>query len=243
MFRKKWIGYLFLVTWFSSLASADTIFFGSSGSLSASIRFELAGGDLEATLSNLSTYDVTQPSQILTAVFFDVAGNPSLSRISAVVAPDSTVWFGGTDPGGVVGGEWAYASSLSGAPRGAQQGISSAGFDLFGPGDRFPGTNLQGPDSPDGIQYGITSLGDNPLTGNAPVTGSQALIHNSVAFTLGGLPSEFKLEDVSNVWFQYGTSLTEPGFPDNPNPEPASILLVVPGLIWAIWRYRARPRS
>jgi hypothetical protein len=41
-------------------------------------------------------------------------------------------------------------------------------------------------DSPDGLQYGITSGSDNPSTGNAAVTGANALIQNSVVFTFSG---------------------------------------------------------
>ena len=104
-----------------------------------------------------------------------------------------------------VGGEWAYASVLVGAPLGATEGISSAGLGLFG-GATFPGTNLQGPAAVNGLQYGITSAGDILATGNAAVTGGNALIQNQVVFTLAGVG----LSTVSNVSFQYGTALTEP---------------------------------
>ena len=128
-----------------------------------------------------------------------------------------------------------YRSGLSGAPGGAGQGISSTGLGLFGPFDLFPGSNLQGPASPDGLQYGITSAGDNPLTGNTPVTasGMNDLIQNAVAFKLTGLPGGFTLSDISNVSFLYGTSL--------PVPEPATLWLL--GLACAgvgLWRRPSR---
>jgi hypothetical protein len=106
------------------------------------------------------------------------------------------------------------------------------GLGLFGSHDLFPGRNLQGPRSPDGLQYGITSAGDDPLTGNAAVTGRNALISNSVLFTLTGLPLDYDL-DVSNVSFHYGTDPcgpNDPGFPVSV-PEPASLFLLGAGLL------------
>ncbi len=208
----------------TSAVAAPITFTASAGSRSASATFQTSGTDLIITLENTSTFDVLVPDQILTALFFDISGPPlAFTPVSASLPSGSTVWFGATDPGGVVGGEWAYRSGLSG-PLGTSYGISSAGLDRFGPGDRFPGSNLQGPTSPNGLQYGITSIGDDPATGNTPVTGTNALIYHSVEFRLSGVPVGFAPEAViGNVVFQYGTSLSEPFIP-----EPASILLVVP---------------
>ncbi|MCC6125343.1 MAG: PEP-CTERM sorting domain-containing protein [Pirellulales bacterium] len=206
------------------------IFVSSSGSLSASADFSIVGGNLQVILTNTSTSDVLVPSEVLTAVFFDwPPSNPSLTRISAVLNAGSSVLFGTTDPGGVVGGEWAFKSGLSGAPGGSALGVSSAGFGLFAPSDVFPGTNLQGPAEPDGVQYGITSAGDNPATGNTPVTGSNALIKNSVVFTLGGLPAGADVSTLTNVQFQYGTALDETIVP-----EPLSVIVwTLLGASWA----------
>lgn len=219
-------------------------FLGSSPlypSLTASARFEMEGGNLQLTLTNTSMADVMAPGDVLTAIFFDLNPATTLTRISAKLAPGSTVLFppagnpSGTDPNGVVGGEWAYASGLSDAPGNAGLGVSSSGLDWFGPGNRFPGSDLQGPPSgsPDGIQYGITSAGDDPTTGNQKVTGSQALIQNSVVFTFG-VPTNFRLDtDILNVSFQYGTALCEPNIPGTPDtppgpsdvPEPATLIV------------------
>jgi len=97
---------------------------------------------------------------------------------------------------------------LTGAPGSAGFGLSSAGLGLFSPSDNFPGSNLQGPASVDGLQYGITSAGDDAATGNAAVTGGNALIQNSVILTLTGLPADFDINSIHNVTFQYGTALT-----------------------------------
>jgi hypothetical protein len=207
-----------------------TLFTGSSGNLNASADFEVSGVNLVVTLTNTSLSDVLVPVDVLTAVFFTLPGDPTLTRVSAALGAGSAVFFGGTDPGDVVGGEWAYLDGLVGAPGGADEGIGSAGFGLFGPGDVFPGTNLQGPGDPDGLQYGLTSAGDNTATGNSPVTGDFALIQNSVVFTLSGLTGGFDTSAITNVSFQYGTALTEPNMPVEV-PEPGTMVLLGSGLL------------
>jgi len=134
----------------------------------------------------------------------------------------------GQPAGGVIGGEWAYKAGLA-APGGATSGISSSGFNLFGPGDVFPGADLEPPAEPDGVQYGLLSAGDNAATGNGGITGSGGLIKNSVDFVFS-YTGTLNLANISNLSFQYGTALTEPNVPGGPPrqeiPEPASIALV-----------------
>lgn len=187
----------------------------SVGTRSASASFDAVGTNLVVTLSNTSALDAMVPIDVLTAVFFDIAGSPlALTRVSAVVPAGSVVHFGTMDPGNVVGGEWAYDGALSGAPHGADYGIGSAGLGLFGPGNRFPGNDLQPPASPNGLEYGITTMGDNTATGNTPMTGANALIQHQVVFTLLGLPVGFDpMASIFNVSFQYGTGLNEPNIP------------------------------
>jgi uncharacterized protein (TIGR03382 family) len=215
-------------------AASAAMFTGSSGNLAAQADFSVSGTNLIVRLTNSSPADVLVPADILTGVFFDVSGGGlSLTPVSALLAPGSVVLFG-TDNGGNLGGEWAYAAGFSGGAGGTSYGISSSGLGIFGNAN-FNGPNLQGPVGVDGLQYGITSAGDNPATGNTPVTGSNALTKDAVVFTLSGLPQNFDVSRIGNVWFQYGTALSEPQIP-TPTPGAAAIL----GLGLAIQSRRRR---
>src|SRR5215475_1174814 len=97
---------------------------GANGSLSAMAEFSVvsvpnqASPNLVVTLTNTSKTDVLNPSQVLTAVFFDIAGVGNLNPVSAVIDVGSSVVYGPSPAGGNVGGEWAYKSGLVGAPKG-----------------------------------------------------------------------------------------------------------------------------
>lgn len=222
----------------SALAGTITVN-ASSGALSAAARFENSGGNLVVTLTNNSASDVMVPADILTAVFFDVISGETLTPVSALLS-GSTVFFG-PNGGGNVGGEWAYAASLA-APGGASRGISSSGFGLFG-GANFNGVNLEGPTAVNGLNYGLTSTGDNLSTGNTPVTGGVPLVKDHVVFTLSGISALFDpAASIRNVSFQYGTSLTEPNVPGNTGlvPLPSASMLGLAGMtIIATRRRRA----
>jgi hypothetical protein len=225
-----------------STASATVTISGANGTLAASAAFQKSGNNLIVTLTNTSTSDVLVPADVLTAVFFDIDGfAPTFTRTSAVLNTGSTVLYDGSPAGGVVGGEWAYNPSLTINSKTFGYGISSSGLGLFGPGDRFPGTNLAGPDSPDGPQYGIVSAGDNSATGNGGITGSEGLIKNSVVFTLQCTANcgfaESNISDI--VRFQYGTNVSEPNITTTPEPGFYGLLsLGMTGLYCAVRRRR-----
>jgi hypothetical protein len=222
----------------TSTQAAPLVFTGTSGNLSAAVSFDNVGGNLVVTLANVGA-DVMVPADILTAVFFDLAGVGALTPVSALLAGASTVHFDadGQPAGGDLGGEWAYESGLA-APGGATKGISSSGFGLFG-GSNFGGVDLDGPAALGGFNYGLLSQVDNQTTGNPQVTIGSAvpLIQSAVVFTLSGLPLGFDPSvpgNITNVSFQYGTALTEPSVPgsgDFPDvPEPAVLSLLAVGL-------------
>jgi len=220
--------------------SGVTTFSFTDGNPRASrATFEISGGNLVIGLSNTSTFDVMVPEENLTALFFDLAGGASLSPVSAVLGEGAVVYQGSTiitdinGDGSVdtddrnVGGEWAYKMNVPTLP--ATYAISSVGLDdLIGPQDRFDTTiNLAGPESPDGMQYGILSTGDDPATGNGGILGN-VVSRDSVVFTLSGLGTDFDLSEISNVWFHYGTSYTSPLPPPPPEmPEPVTVMAFI----------------
>lgn len=214
---------------FAPTTQASLLFSSAEGRREAQVTFEINGTDLIITLANISGFDVERPSELLTGVFFDLttptSGPLELSPTSATVESPDQVLFGTTGPNGNVGGEWAFVSALENAPGIAAYGISSSGLGLFGPHDLFPGANLDGPESPGGMSFGITSQGDDPTVGNKPVTGSNPLIKHKVTFVLSDLPIGFSEADIGNVWVQYGTSLSEPSFQVLLVPTPGSIAL------------------
>lgn len=198
------------------------VYSGSSGSLAARAEFTTSGTQLHVYLANTSTADVMVPADVLTAVFFEISGSPiSLTRVSAVLGPGSIVTNGTTPGDGVVGGEWASGYKPAGYPGGFRYGISSSGLGDFGPGDRFPGPDLAPPTSPDGLQFGIASAGDNPATHNGGA--NTPLIQDEVRFTLDGMPTNFDLNRITGVRFVYGTAYGEGEF-DVPAPGTLGLL-------------------
>src|SRR5262245_26548525 len=164
----------------SALAAPFTIN-GSSGVLSANLTVTTSGSNLIMTLTNTSLGDPSAPSDVLTAVFFDIAG-VTLTPVSAQICATCSMTYGGkTDPNRSVGGEWAYLNS-PGLAYTASNGISATGLGLFGPGNLFGGTNLNGPVSPNGISYGITTRTDSTANNNGGLA-NEPLIRESDIYT------------------------------------------------------------
>lgn len=217
-----------LVAVVGSSASAAVTYAGSAGAKAAEAEFSVVGNTLTVKLTNTSTADVLVPSDVLTAVFFNVSGSAtSFAPASAVLTAGSYVIQDSAPAGGIVGGEWAYRNDVSeGGPiSGTNHGISSTGLGVFG-GPSFPGSNLGGPAAVDGLQYGLVSAGDNAATGNGGIMGADGLIHNSVTFTFTGA-NGFNLSRINCVYFLYGTALNEGGFTGQVVPTPGSSALAV----------------
>jgi hypothetical protein len=233
-----------------SRAPAGLIFQGSSGSLAASADFELSGNTVTITLTNTSAADVLAPTDVLTGLFFNTAH--ALTPVSASLN-GSTFYDGSIIHN--VGEGWQYAFFLSGGPQGKDSGLSAAGLGLFGPtGNLYvPPANQSNPKL-GGIDYGITSAGDNPLTGNGGITRHGPLIKDSIKFTLTAGTGFSLLELGQTVVFQYGTSLSEahisatgsppPGGSPNLSPpavpEPSSVVIWLAGIAGLAIRRKLR---
>lgn len=222
---------ILLIAATASPVHSSIIFSATHGNLGASVSFEQTEDMLVVTLTNTSAADVLVPADVLTGVFFDLAGNPQLSALSAIIGLGSTLNWGEAGDGNSLGSQWAYVGNISNT-RVANQGISASGLGIFGPHDVFPGGPGVG-NGPQGLDFGLLSAGDDLATGNNQVTGRVPLVKDSMVLTLNGLPEDFILtpQSISNVAFQYGTDLSEPRFnaPPADVPEPMTMSLIVLG--------------
>jgi len=153
------------------------------------------------SLDNTSTHDVRVPSDILQAVYWNMAQDISLSLVSAttssechfdsspVICTAGDTYYSGSD----LTGKYAYSSNPT--------GIGSAGLGAFG------GTQ--------GMAWGLLSAGDNLKTYNGGMTKPQhnPFVKSQTQFTLDisknnasyspSAPGDLGIKDVQ---FNYGTS-------------------------------------
>lgn len=252
-----------------SAARAGSILFEGSGwgdsvGLSAAALFEISGSTLKVTLRN--TGDTSgngwdKSANTLTGVFFDLPSGITLSPTSARIAAGDLLQGNKCDIGPCtssttnVGGEFTYEGGSSWSGHNGNNGISSSGYiDAYQGGGNFNGPNLDSPDSPDGINFGIVApiTGSNPFN---PKTGNMTanpLIEGEVVFTMAISGGSLLETQISNVSFQYGTSIGEPHFKSKkttvvtppPIPEPSALLLLGPGLAaMAVARLRRRRKT
>jgi hypothetical protein len=197
-----------LLLTFGLNVSAAIIFSGSSTfggtGVSASASFSTDGtGDLFITLENTFAGGVPDQSHVLTGVFFSGANGLKPVANSAVASTGSTEWRGGGEikhlaGGSILGQQWEYLSGISHAPGGATDGISSTGLGIFGRGNFASGGVRLG-----GSAYGILSAGYAGTTSGG--LSGRTYIDDSMSFELSGFTGD--LDDISDVSFQYGTSL------------------------------------
>lgn len=231
---KSWCGLVIasaLVLFIGVLpAGANPVtFVGTSGSLSASATFSVGGSNLLITLANQDHRlftgtrgsDALKPSELLTALYFTIDGATLLSPVS--MTAESVV--NGT---GVPGQNWQYVAQVSGAPGGADSGVSAAGLGIFGPNGNFApgGQNLQG------ANWAIVGDHYTPGSGVGNLS-TTTLIQSSAVFELTGLPPGFDESSIGAVSFQWGTSLSEPSAPGVPVPEPSTLSLLLAGAAFA----------
>lgn len=223
-------------------ARGDTVTFaGSSGHRSAAVTFTHTGTQLTISLQNTSNADALAPDDVLAGIFFGMADGStnalSKSGGTARVGGGSSVYQLGDGPGYPagflqrpdivdIGGEWAFKAF---SRVDYEYGLGSSGFNSpfeFGVGDLFGGTNYSGPKSPNGMQFGLLSAGDDLSTRNGGMIESagEYFIKDSALFTLV-VPETFVLSDIDAVRFQYGTSLGQPSHP--------GVIIPLPAAAWA----------
>ena len=229
-------------------ASTITVTQESFG-LKASAEFEIDGDDLKIKLSNLAADDQNLggwdvAGRTLTGLFFDITGGAALSTVSATVAPgaiiqpakcDLVICDGTTTN---VGGEWLFDSNGD-TPLG-NFGIASAGYLGLSGNSFFGGPDLDSPLSVDGINFGIISSVDATFLPNGGLE-KEPLIDGMVTFVLSGAAG-LDTANIGNVSFQYGTNLGEANIPNNPIPEPSTMILLGSGMFGLVafrrWRQR-----
>jgi hypothetical protein len=216
--------------------------------VSAAATFNFSGNILTITLQNTSGRNARQDTQdnTLTGIFWSFKDNlnPVLKPLSATIGSGSSIigtcsvvnCTGVTN----VGGEFGYDYEVTGLPRGADRGISSAAYLNTGLTNNIgnfnggaAGTNLDGIAGLGGINFGIIS--DAPGYNPNNALDGKPMISDTVVFRLSGVRG-LDVSNLSPANFQYGTSFSDLNVLDDfpaiaAVPEPSILALFGLGLL------------
>ncbi|MEW4566981.1 XDD4 family exosortase-dependent surface protein [Tautonia sp. JC769] len=208
--------------------------------LAASAEFSLNGSMLSIILKNTSpqTYGTNQtvPSSVLTALLVDINPVPTSFNLLTAYASGLVNYSGPANPNlAVSGSKKDPVGTLGGWQLKPSDGLGTAGFGIFN------GNIVNTGEGKGGYNFGLINAGYNPGDGNKPVN-STPLVRDTLSFTIT-VGSEFRLDHIQSVKFQYGTSLSEPSFfgtlqtpPGNddegsegvnPVPEPSTLVMAL----------------
>ncbi len=215
-------------------------FTGSSGSLAASATFTLSGGNLDIIFRDTATSPAGSNADVLTGLFFDVSGSPIFNKASSSIDTNGSIFVNTSNnsPTGVIGDHWAFKQGLKGTsptpPGNANYGISATGLGIFGPSDTFTGNG----GSPDGVDYGLVGPGGPGGVNHNQGPQLQNSVHIVLSDSLSGSAT------ISNVWFQYGSALTETSIHATvPAPPSLVTALIGAGLLGVGFRINRRKTS
>lgn len=159
-------------------------------------------------------------TDVLDAVFWQRNDSAALSANSASATGKSYIW---NKPANYnIGSDWQFKSGITGVS-GVNEGIGSAPYGtIFSKGNfSTTGNSLSGVNG--GIMNGFSTKAPDTLT-------TATLVDNEVTFTIN-VGTGFSLNDLTNVYFQFGTSLSGPRLLATMSaPEPGSIALFGTGL-------------
>jgi hypothetical protein len=208
----------------ASLVRADTIvsFSGSgtgsvSNPLSAKVKFDQNGTSLTVTLTNTNaSAPVAPPStaDALFAVFFDYGGPGSLSAPTSTVASSLVnLDLGTVESTNTSISTWDFKSGISYNSTSYSYGLGGAGLNVFS------GSVTKQP------AYGIVPAGFTQDTQDG-FKSKEPQIQDHLTFTFT-VASNFDVNKIGGVLFQYGTSSSDtapPGTPDLSSPPPSAPL-------------------
>lgn len=220
---------------------ADSVTLTFAGSIAsghasqATFTFDNSANTVTIRIANTMTsaFD-SAGARDLSAVFWDFSGTGTLSAVYNNTPVNGGTWDatnvtstnGGNvnNPNGYNAEQlWAFRNDLSGAPGGADYGLSAAGLGLFGPTNMLQsgGPHPQ-PNGPDGT---IISPTGDPFNG-----GSRPQFRSFVEFVFNVdhdfFPSDLSAINVTNVRSQFNTGL-------NPDEQVEMVLVPLPPAAWA----------
>ena len=168
----------------------------SADGRAAQAVFDVVDGNLVIRLTNLSNNDVRSRRDVLTGIYFDTSGAADLNYVGAGTAEGSQVVFGPDRDN--LNREWNFQDGKRALKRaGSRFALGSASI-----GRLFKGVG--------NLDFGLTSLGDDPSSGGKALTGKFSLVQNEVVLVLAGVPEGFSELDITKVVFQYGTKKKHP---------------------------------
>lgn len=198
--------------------------------LKAKADFSWSAGLLTVKLTNLAPTAADVPAHTLSGLFFNLTGNPGMTKNNAAIGSGSTLVH---DPGGVIiGDHYAFKSGITfngGTINVANAyGISSVGLGIFSPGDTFTGNG----GSVNGDDYNIISAAGHL---SHPQLNSNPMVKDTMVYQMN--LASFSEDMVKNVKFHYSSATS--GETLNAVPEPATMSLIGLALIPALRRRKA----